>query len=76
MSQQTRAYENYQLQWLIDHRYSLDDLMAALQAYKQDCGDEEPEDIRELFNQWEMEIGFNGEIYACYEEFLNNDYRA
>lgn len=28
--------------------------------------------INDAFTNWEYEVGFNGEIYACEEEFNHN----
>ena len=45
-------YEKYQLQWMIDHDYSLDDLIKSIFEYGVDCqGDYAMEP--ELFWQWE-----------------------
>lgn len=48
-------YEKYQLQWLIDHGYSMKDLMTELTRFQYD----DPEDseriampIDQLFNEW------------------------
>ena len=54
-------YEKYQLQWMIDHDYSLDDLIKSIFEYGVDCqGDYAMEP--ELFWQWEKDSGFGGEI--------------
>ena len=67
-------YEKYQLQWMIDHDYSLDDLIKSISEYGVDCqGDYAMEP--ELFWQWEKDSGFGGEIWACYAEWLENEGR-
>lgn len=65
-------YEKYQLEWLIAHGYSLANLMQALTEYQYD----DPEDsdristpISELFAEWEQDVGFGSEIYACEAEW-------
>lgn len=65
-------YQKYQLQWMIDHDYSLDDLMSELSGMQY----EDPEDsdriatpIDELFDEWQTDIGFGSEIWACEEEW-------
>ena len=65
-------YEQYQLQWMISHGYSLRDLMEALTDMQ--FGDPEDSDristpISELFNEWAAEIGFGSEIWACEAEW-------
>ena len=67
-------YEKYQLQWMIDHDYSLDDLIKSIFEYGVDCqGDYAMEP--ELFGQWEKDSGFGDEIWACYAEWLENEGR-
>lgn len=65
-------YEKYQLQWLMDHGYSLKDLMAELTRLQY----EDPEDaervstpIDRLFAEWEADVGFGSEIWACEDEW-------
>lgn len=70
----TKPYEHYKLQWLIDHGYTLKDLMDELETYKNTCEEFAPSSIPELFKEWEQEIGFKGEIYACEDEFMKNEY--
>lgn len=67
-------YEKYQLQWLVDHGYSLKDLMAELTRLQY----EDPEDaeriatpIDQLFDEWVADVGFGSEIWACKEEWRN-----
>lgn len=64
-------YEKYQLQWMINHDYSINRLIKELEnmQYK------DPEDkermstpISQLFEEWEKDIGFDSEIWACKEE--------
>ena len=66
-------YQKYQLQWMIDHGYSLQDLMRELTEFQYD----DPEDsdristpISELFNEWESDRGFGSEIWVCEEEMV------
>lgn len=65
-------YQQYQLQWMIDHGYGLDDLMRELSAIQ--CSDTEDVGVRstpimELFREWEADYGFGSEIWACEEEW-------
>lgn len=67
-------YQKYQLQWMIDHGYGLNDLMQELRALQYD----NPEDsdristpTTELFCEWESDRGFGSEIWACEEEWKN-----
>lgn len=65
-------YQKYQLQWMIGHGYSLDDLIQELTNMQYD----DPEDsdristpISELYDEWIMDIGFGSEIWACEDEW-------
>lgn len=59
-------YEKYQLLWMIDHGHSLSDLIEELQELsKIIC---EPS-ITQIYEQWKMEQGFGGEIWACEREW-------
>ncbi|MDO5547469.1 MAG: hypothetical protein Q4F79_03190 [Eubacteriales bacterium] len=68
-------YQKYQLEWMISHGFSLQDLMEELTKLQYD----DPEDsdmistpVSELFNEWETDIGFDSEIWACENEW--NEY--
>lgn len=65
-------YQKYQLEWMISHGYSLQDLIQALTEYQY----EDPEDsdristpISTIFAEWEREVGFESEIWACKAEW-------
>ena len=73
-------YQNYQLQWMIDHNYSLNDLIDSLNDYI----NENPEEyittienkpyinLHNVFNDWEYNSGFNQKLYVCEDEFYQN----
>lgn len=65
-------YEKFQLQWMIEHGHSLRELIEELQSLQYD----DPEDsdristpITELFEEWEMDRGFDSEIWPCEAEY-------
>ncbi len=65
-------YQKYQLQWMIGHGYSLDDLIQELTNMQYD----DPEDsdristpISELYDEWIIDVGFGSEIWACEGEW-------
>ena len=65
------AYEKYKLDWLLKHGYTLTDLINELDKMQE----ENPDDsVSQLFIDWEYGFGFGSEIWACYEEFLDNEY--
>lgn len=57
-------YQKYQLRWMIDHDYSLYDLLSELTRLQYD----DPEDsdrisspVSELFDEWEADYGFGSD---------------
>lgn len=71
-------YEEYQLQWMIDHGYSIDDLIRNVQAiWKSLDEDKEEEEIIDVMNAYEVwydSFGFGQSIWACEDEW--EDYEA
>lgn len=65
------AYELYKIEWL--SRYSADTMSDFVKQYYNDCKIDSNDDstLTEVFE----EFGFDGEIYVCYEEFLDNEYQ-
>lgn len=67
------CYRRYQLDWMMSHGHSVDDLgIAVLKGIGGGPVDENRE--ADEFAIWEQDIGFGGEIWACYEEFLDAEY--
>lgn len=65
-----KEYKKYKTRWLVDHGYTLDDVIDYLQEnYKY-----RTEDPYRLFKHFEK-YGFNYEIYACFDEWYNNEYQ-
>lgn len=62
------AYERFKLQWMLDHKHTLQELLCELDAYSEDCGD--AGSMQELMDVWEKDRGFGGEMWPCYEEWL------
>ena len=65
-------YQKFQLQWMIDHSYSLDDLMKELDRCQMDWA-EGKEPVSEIFKSWELDIGFGGSIWPCEKEWQQCD---
>lgn len=64
-------YQKYQLQWMIEHEHSLDDLISALENHQKETSGLT---VSELFEEWENDIGFTGsEIWACEDEWKDNE---
>ena len=63
-------YEEYQLQWMIEHGHPLQYLMRELDEYQ--CRDRSMS-VSELFDDWERESGFHSDIWACEDEWLKSE---
>lgn len=61
-------YQKYQLQWMMDHGYSVDDLIDEL-ARCQDDWAENSDPVSDIYQVWLENIGFNGSIWACQAEW-------
>ncbi len=70
LSKKRLAYDKYILSWLHARGLSLSDWMEAVLAYQQ----ENPEDKIAL-ERWELYEGFRNEVYACFNEFSDNEYQ-
>lgn len=66
------AYSKYQLNWMSMHGYGLDDIISRLNGLEKD---EPNRKVETLYQEWEYNSGFNGELWACYDEFLSSEYK-
>jgi len=72
-----RCYELYQLEWMMRHNRSVEDiLMEVSSAGSEHDGDEDlyPEDAVCICCDDFRENLFGGEGYACFEEFMENEF--
>lgn len=69
-----KAYEEFKLIWMQMHGYSMQDLISQLEAVRQDLLDEDAS-IQTVFEYWEDNVGFGGEIWPCFDEYLDNEYK-
>ena len=65
------AYEKYKLDWMLRHGYTLENLVGSLS----DCMEDVNEDFVAVFDIWESDYGFGSEIWACFDEFIDNEYQ-
>lgn len=65
-------YRKYQLRWMAEHGHSLQDLIRELEELR---AEDESVDmpLNLLFEQWEMDRGFGGELWACFQEFVSSE---
>ena len=73
-----RKYAEYQLEWMKDHGYSLQDLVNIIIESAREgvqlCPNLEIGDaIQQGFDCLESVNGFNGELWACEDEWENNE---
>lgn len=71
-----QAYEIYRLQWMMDHGFTIPDLIKNLEPMIEEDSNESGvrTSLQSLFQAWEFGIGFDSEIWLCYQEFLENEY--
>lgn len=70
-----QAYEIFKLQWMIDHGYSILDLIENLESVIEEQNESgERTGIQDIFDLWQFSIGFGGAIWPCYQEFLAYEY--
>ncbi|WP_368191126.1 hypothetical protein [Blautia sp. 1033sp1_1033st1_G9_1033SCRN_220408] len=67
------AYEKYQHDWMISHNVDEKALDKAVKEYIADTL--EDNNLDTPFSEWLFDRGFDGSIWACYDEFLNAEYR-
>lgn len=72
------AYGRYQVHWLLAHGHTLEELVKEVNDVANEMTGE-PGSLADLvfhaFQEWESDVGFGGEIYACMDEFAENEYR-
>ena len=68
-----KPYEEYRLEWMQSHGYSLSDLINQLEMYMADGEVDPQETLNDIFERWECDSGFNGTLWACYDEWLENE---
>ena len=66
------AYEKYRLRWMMDHGYTLVDLMKEMDMMLEEWPDAT---MSQLFDDWEFGYGFGSEIWVCYDEFVATEFR-
>lgn len=60
------SYEQLKLQWMIDHGFTLAELVAEIDEYQQDFPKDTP--LTEVLAEWELNSGFGSMIWPCYSE--------
>lgn len=70
-----KAFERFKLQWMIDHGYTLADLVECMEIMiHEDAISGLRTNLSNLFDRWEFGVGFaDGSVWPCYEEYLQYD---
>lgn len=66
------AYQRYQMWWCLHHGITVADLFAKYSEY---WGEVEADGEDDGFETFLSDTGLNGELWACMDEFLDNEYR-
>lgn len=72
---QREAYRLYQLDWMAAHGYSAKDLAVAVLEWLERDDFEAIDDFPGCYDDWAEYGGFDSEIWACFNEFLDAEYR-
>ena len=69
-----QEYEKYRLNWMLNHGYTLKDLMCIIEKIQKDVNYDgakiSPTACLDNIEHWN---GFNGELWASYSEWLANE---
>jgi len=80
----TTLYGAFQLKWMLEHGHTINDILEGMAAhadkdYINIDDNDEPNlegnciDVYAMYEDWEREDGFNGEIYPDFWEFVDNE---
>lgn len=65
------AYELYKIDWERNHMITADRKMDAMKNYFEALMADE---TRLSYDDYLQEYGYDGELYVCYDEFIDNEY--
>lgn len=68
------AYEKYQLQWMTAHGFSASRLVLSVLRYMLETTSDLDVNPEHVMSGWEADSGFQGELWACKDEFLQSEY--
>ena len=67
------AYELYKIDWKHSHEITEEKEIRFIKDYY-DGFEEDGDDEDYSFEEYLEEVGYSGECYVCYDEFLDNEY--
>ena len=84
-----KAYNRYQLEWMLSHGKSIEDFYDALRICIRDEYNEffnesgttpDDDDVDQIMinamNHFCMDAGFDGELWDCYDEFIHTEFEV
>lgn len=69
-----KGYGRYQLRWMLSQGESISSLFDSIADYAEDAGEMNGANVKELLGNWELESGFRGNLWVCFDEFLGAEY--
>lgn len=73
MEKEQKLYERFKLQWMLDHGFTLKDLIHELSMVLDESDGDMS--LEAIFEDWEFGYGFGSEIWPCFAEFLECEYK-
>ena len=71
-----KAYGKYQMNWMMSHGYSLYDVFDAIkEAIDENNRYDTDDDVFSYIRNYFDDQGFGGELFVCFEEFMDNEYK-
>lgn len=61
-------YESYKMLWMISHEITMEEISLMAEQWKADY------EYEGTFEEYLEEFGFGGEIWPCFEEFIESDF--
>ncbi len=71
------CYNLYVFDWKKEHNITSDDEIAVMKRYLKEYPPEcfsKANPPEQTFDEYLEEYGYNGELYVCFDEFLDNEY--
>lgn len=69
-------YEKYKMEWMLAHGITMSEFIRVLDNYRSECEQDGDEfnSIEDVLNNFEDDGSFGGEIWACYDEWEENEF--
>ena len=67
------VYERFKLEWMLDHGYTLKNLIEELETQREECPDLT---LDSIFRDWEFNFGFGSEIWPSFWEYYHFEYES